>query len=202
MRQKMPFPTKPPPPSPVHSPALERGLSGDKGTDGPTDVRQPYGASTHPPLSLHMYSFTPPPEQLGAARHFLPYFTRTSWKVQSANSLLHTTSSSISKNVIRVPMLVPGLEYSFETLVECVSDLGISDQVSYQDCFPSISAGWRPICFPSNTNGLMQLPLTNGQDLFVYFPPFFVQIRVFVVRPSSPKPVLSALINMPVAELI
>ena len=48
----------------------------------------------------------------------------------------------------------------------------------------------------------MQLPLTNGQDLFVYFPPFFVQIRVFVVRPSSPKPVLSALINMPVAELI
>ena len=36
---------------------------------------------------------------------------------------------SISKNVIRVPMLVPGLEYSFETLVECVSDLGIADQI-------------------------------------------------------------------------
>ena len=31
--------------------------------------------------------------------------------------------------MIRVPMLVPGLEYTFETLVECVSDLGISDQL-------------------------------------------------------------------------
>merc|ERR1712016_278748 len=36
---------------------------------------------------------------------------------------------SISKNIIRVPMLVPGLEYNFETLVECVSDLGIADQI-------------------------------------------------------------------------
>ena len=36
---------------------------------------------------------------------------------------------SISKNVIWVPMLVPGLEYSFETLVECVSDLGIAAQI-------------------------------------------------------------------------
>ena len=35
----------------------------------------------------------------------------------------------ISKNAIRVPMLVPGLEYNFETLVECVSDLGIADQI-------------------------------------------------------------------------
>ena len=26
-------------------------------------------------------------------------------------------------------MLVPGLEYNFETIVECVSDLGISDQL-------------------------------------------------------------------------
>ena len=31
--------------------------------------------------------------------------------------------------MIRVPMLVPGLEYNFETIVECVSDLGISDQL-------------------------------------------------------------------------
>ena len=35
----------------------------------------------------------------------------------------------MSKNMIRVPMLVPGLEYTFETLVECISDLGISDQL-------------------------------------------------------------------------
>ena len=61
----------------------------------------------------------------------------------------------IQKNVIQVPMLVPGLEYVFETLVECISDLGISDQ-----------------------------------------------LRVFVVRQSSPKPLLSAIINMPVAELV
>ncbi len=52
-------------------------------------------------------------------------------------------------------MLVPGLEYIFETLVECVSDLGISDQ-----------------------------------------------IRVFVVKPPAHKPMLSAIINMPVAELV
>ena len=57
--------------------------------------------------------------------------------------------------MIKVPMLVPGLEYVFETLVECVSDLGISDQV-----------------------------------------------RVFVVKPPRTKPLLSAVINMPVAELI
>ena len=31
--------------------------------------------------------------------------------------------------MIRVPMLVPGLEYTFETQVECVSDFGISDQL-------------------------------------------------------------------------
>lgn len=52
-------------------------------------------------------------------------------------------------------MLVPGLEYSFETLIECVSDLGISDLV-----------------------------------------------RVFVTRPPNSKPILSAVINMPVAELV
>ena len=38
-------------------------------------------------------------------------------------------SFRLSKNMIRVPMLVPGLEYNFETIVECVSDLGISDQL-------------------------------------------------------------------------
>lgn len=35
----------------------------------------------------------------------------------------------LSKNMMRVPMLVPGLEYTFETTVECISDLGISDQL-------------------------------------------------------------------------
>ena len=46
---------------------------------------------------------------------------------------------SIKRNIIRVPMLVPGLEYTFETLVECVSDLGIADQIRVfvlRDSFP------------------------------------------------------------------
>ena len=34
----------------------------------------------------------------------------------------------VSGNLIYIT-LVPGLEYTFETLVECVSDLGISDQL-------------------------------------------------------------------------
>jgi len=32
-------------------------------------------------------------------------------------------------------MLVPGLEYTFETLVECISELGISDQVTISSNF-------------------------------------------------------------------
>ena len=31
---------------------------------------------------------------------------------------------SVHKSMIEVPMLVPGLEYTFETFVECISDLG------------------------------------------------------------------------------
>ena len=56
---------------------------------------------------------------------------------QQKNDLLSNTDhisllllpSSLSKNMIRVPMLVPGLEYTFEIQVECISDLGISDQL-------------------------------------------------------------------------
>ena len=51
-------------------------------------------------------------------------------------------------------MLVPGVIHVAETLVTCVSDLGISDTV-----------------------------------------------RVFVVRGKTPKPILTAVINMPVAEV-
>ena len=35
----------------------------------------------------------------------------------------------IAKPVISVPMLVPGLNYNFETLVECVSEMGVADQI-------------------------------------------------------------------------
>ncbi|XP_071492569.1 BBSome complex member BBS1-like [Diadema antillarum] len=36
---------------------------------------------------------------------------------------------SLQKTMIPVPMLVPGLNYSFETLVECLSDKGIADVI-------------------------------------------------------------------------
>ena len=52
-------------------------------------------------------------------------------------------------------MLVPQLNYTFESLVECVSDMGVADQV-----------------------------------------------RVFVSRKERTQPILTALINMPVAEMV
>ena len=54
----------------------------------------------------------------------------------------------------QVPILIPGVTYVYDTLVEFVSDLGISDQV-----------------------------------------------RVFVTRGFQSRPILSAVINMPVAEV-
>ena len=54
----------------------------------------------------------------------------------------------------QLPMLVPGVQHSVETLVTAISELGISDT-----------------------------------------------IRVFVVKKESTKPILSAIINMPVAEI-
>ena len=35
----------------------------------------------------------------------------------------------IAKPYIDVSMLVPGLDYKYETLVECVSELGVADQI-------------------------------------------------------------------------
>ena len=52
-------------------------------------------------------------------------------------------------------MLVPGLNYSFETLVESISELGVADQ-----------------------------------------------IRVFVSRKEMSQPILTAVINMPVPEMV
>ena len=61
----------------------------------------------------------------------------------------------VSKPYILVPMLVPQLNYTFESLVECVSDMGVADQV-----------------------------------------------RVFVSCKERTQPILTALINMPVAEMV
>ena len=73
----------------------------------------------------------------------------------------------LSKNMIRVPMLVPGLEYTFETLVECVSDLGISDQL---------------YVFVTKDEHSMNGDQVKDQQTF------------------SARPILSAIINMPVAD--
>lgn len=51
-------------------------------------------------------------------------------------------------------MLVPGVPHTVETLITCVSELGVSDTV-----------------------------------------------RVFVLKEQNAKPILSAMINMPVAEI-
>ena len=67
-------------------------------------------------------------------------------------------------------MLVPGLEYTFETLVECVSDLGISDQVR--------------VFVISNKSGAIGSGKKNPNGSI------------------SSKPILSAVINMPVAEVV
>ena len=32
---------------------------------------------------------------------------------------------------LQVPMLVPGLNYNFETLVECISEMGVADQIRW-----------------------------------------------------------------------
>ncbi|KAK8384168.1 hypothetical protein O3P69_009121 [Scylla paramamosain] len=61
---------------------------------------------------------------------------------------------SVNKSYIQIPILVPGIIHVAETLLTCVSELGISDTV-----------------------------------------------RVFVVKGKSSRPLLTAVINMPVAEV-
>ena len=57
--------------------------------------------------------------------------------------------------LLQVPMLVPGEEYPFETMIKSISELALSDQV-----------------------------------------------RVLVVRGGQSQPVLAAIINMPVCDLL
>jgi Bardet-Biedl syndrome 1 protein len=71
-------------------------------------------------------------------------------------------------------MLVPGLEYTFETLVECVSDLGISDQIRVFVVSGKNVGSTDP-----------KKPATGSGSGSV-----------------ASKPILSAVINMPVAEVV
>ena len=52
-------------------------------------------------------------------------------------------------------MLVPGLVYKFETVAECIAEVGISDQ-----------------------------------------------IRVFIIKLNQTQPVLAAIINMPISDML
>jgi Bardet-Biedl syndrome 1 protein len=61
----------------------------------------------------------------------------------------------IDKPFIQVPMLVPGLTYKFESVAECIAEVGVSDQV-----------------------------------------------RVFVVKVNQTQPLLAAVINMPISDML
>jgi hypothetical protein len=56
---------------------------------------------------------------------------------------------------LQVPMLVPGLTYKFETVAECIAEVGVTDQV-----------------------------------------------RIFIVKLNEIQPVLAAVINMPVSDML
>ncbi|XP_069683842.1 BBSome complex member BBS1 [Periplaneta americana] len=61
----------------------------------------------------------------------------------------------IEKPFIQVPMLVPGLLYRFETVAECIAEIGMSDQV-----------------------------------------------RVFIIKINQTQPILAAIINMPISDML
>ena len=72
--------------------------------------------------------------------------------------------SSLSKNMIRVPMLVPGLEYTFEIQVECISDLGISDQLHVFVTRDQVLYKCRTICIVSTILIKMSENLIDADD--------------------------------------
>ncbi|PNF34883.1 hypothetical protein B7P43_G03122 [Cryptotermes secundus] len=61
----------------------------------------------------------------------------------------------IEKPFIQVPMLVPGLTYKFETVAECIAEVGVTDQV-----------------------------------------------RIFIVKLNEIQPLLAAVINMPLSDML
>lgn len=73
--------------------------------------------------------------------------------------------------ITQTPMLVPGLNYSFEALVECLSDKGISDTV-------------KVITTDSKMAKLNK----------------FLFSKVFVLKKNRSVPIIAAIINMPISE--
>ena len=95
---------------------------------------------------------------------------------------------SIKRHVIRVPMLVPGLEYTYETLVECISDLGIADQIRVlvmRDQFPPNVLNYNRVYHKEEEHKTSKSKVAKEAELC-----------------KSAKPIISAIINMPVAEAV
>ena len=80
----------------------------------------------------------------------------------------------IAKPYIDVSMLVPGLDYKYETLVECVSEMSVADQIRL--------GVWMPV--------------------YEYLSVMLLIVRVFVSRQERTQPILTACINMPVPEMV
>ena len=95
-------------------------------------------------------------------------------------------------------MLVPGLEYTFETLVECVSDLGIADQIrvfvlrdsfppnviryAYEQRFPAIFSLWTTVF---NLHEVFRLQINCNNSTPKMFQTYFWKIWENVARWAS-----------------
>ena len=83
--------------------------------------------------------------------------------------------------MIRVPMLVPGLEYTFETLVECISDLGISDQLYVFVTRDEVNTKYSTLCTvswnPKSTK--KTTPKNWGYEKFLWAPTLISLINGF-----------------------
>ena len=83
-------------------------------------------------------------------------------------------------------MLVPGLNYNFETLVECISEMGVADQIRWAA---------RVMCHVSRVMCHVSRVMYHVLTLVTMF-------RVLVSRKERNQPILTACINMPVPEMV
>ena len=88
----------------------------------------PVSTSAQDPLKLSAQV-----QGLGPAFKLIVTLENTSPSIPSKDLLLtfHHDHSlySIAKPMIEIPLLIPGLTYTYETLVDCISDKGIADKI-------------------------------------------------------------------------
>ncbi|KAJ9590443.1 hypothetical protein L9F63_016530 [Diploptera punctata] len=114
----------------------------------------PFSTDSHEPLKMSA-------QVLGLGPTFKIHITLENMSASTPSKDLAITFHCddklyiIEKPYIQVPMLVPGLVYKFETVAECIAEVGISDQV-----------------------------------------------RIFVIKLNQPQPVLAAIINMPISDML